>query len=159
MNKSQAIMNSLIFEDLRGIEVKKVEEIAFLRSYEAGDIIFKEGDPADAFCIIANGEVEILGLAPDGAHFEKLASLKEGNLVGEVAIFDNYARSATVRAVSKTVLLVVYKTDFFKLLLECPSAGVKALLRICRLFSLRLRKANASYISVVSEYRKAFGKN
>ena len=72
---------------------------AHLTSLPAGHVIFAQGDPGDVMYVVVDGEVQVL---IDGKPVERVAA---GGIVGEMALIDAGARSAT--AITKTNCLVV----------------------------------------------------
>jgi len=79
-------------------------------SFAAGDTI-AEGDPADRFYVIAQGEVAITRRGPEGEAM-KLATLGRGQFFGEVGILADTRRTATVRAVGDVELLGLSWQEF-----------------------------------------------
>jgi CRP-like cAMP-binding protein len=85
------------------------------RKLKAGEILFKAGDPGDALYIVALGKVEVLnGSSPDGQG-APLAVLGQGHAFGEMSLLSGGPRTATIRAVEDTGLLVIAKADFERL--------------------------------------------
>ena len=81
---------------------------------DAGQVLFRAGDPGDALYIVARGRVEVLH--PTGSD-EKLgeqaiAELGEGKAFGEMALLSSAPRTATIRAAVDTDLLQIGKDDF-----------------------------------------------
>jgi NADH dehydrogenase len=74
--------------------------------YEPGQDIVREGDVGHRMYVISEGEVEVVRAAPDGSE-EHLATLGPGQHFGEVAIFNDKRRTATVRARSRVRLLTL----------------------------------------------------
>jgi alkyl hydroperoxide reductase subunit AhpC len=93
-----------VFPDLVGPQLDSLGEHAQKVSFTAGDTIVAEGDPADRFYVIAQGEVTITQRDPDGDE-RKLATLGRGQFFGEVGILADTRRTATVRAVGDVELL------------------------------------------------------
>jgi len=62
-------------------------------------------------------------------------------LVGELSIFDQHKRSATVEAVEDTTMLILRNTSLEALLQQHPYPGTKLLKGLIRILALRLRKA------------------
>jgi len=84
-------------------------ESFFRRSYQAGEVIFNEGDIGDYAFFIASGRVEIVK-----THAGKpavLAVLGKNEIVGELAIFTKQPRSATARAIEPTTIRIMNKAD------------------------------------------------
>ena len=73
--------------------------------YEPGQDIVREGDVGQSLFIIRKGEVEVLKSAGDGQPPSLLATLGAGEHFGEVAVFRQMRRTATVRAKTRVELL------------------------------------------------------
>ena len=100
--------------------------------FKAGDVVFKQGDPARELFIIQSGEVEIrLGN-------RVLETLPQYSIFGEMALIDNAPRSATAVAVSDTKLVSVSEKQFLFLISNTPHFA----LNVMRVMARRLRAAN-----------------
>lgn len=82
------------------------------RQFSAGEMIFREGDPAngEAF-IVERGVVQISKVGPDGRDIYLDVS-KAGDIVGEMALIDRQPRMATARALEPTTLVVISGKEF-----------------------------------------------
>jgi CRP-like cAMP-binding protein/thioredoxin reductase/Fe-S-cluster-containing hydrogenase component 2 len=81
-------------------------------------VIFKEGDPADAFYLIRNGMMKIA--KKSGEKEVVLSYLVAGNFFGEGALFSELARTATVSAIFPSTLIKLSKRDFDRFLTAHP---------------------------------------
>jgi glucose-6-phosphate 1-dehydrogenase len=81
------------------------------RAASAGEIVIKKGEPGAEMYLICRGEVEVL----DGGG-NVLATLRDGDCFGEVAILLSEPRNATVRAKTPCDLFVLDKSDFSRIL-------------------------------------------
>jgi CRP/FNR family cyclic AMP-dependent transcriptional regulator len=81
-----------------------------VRKYAAGDVIFRQGDPAGEMYVIRNGRVAV-SLLDDGTP-TTLATLKKGDFFGEMSFFDGKPRSATVTALDDVVVDAVNSAQF-----------------------------------------------
>lgn len=103
---------------------KRVAELAetmFEVEYAAGQTIVSEGEPGDAFFVIADGQVDVLMTVEDdeGRTSEaKVTTLGAGKAFGEVALRFRCPRTATVRAAADCVLLKLGRDDFLEALAE-----------------------------------------
>jgi uncharacterized protein YhbP (UPF0306 family) len=70
---------------------------------DAGEVIVRQGAPADKFFVVVEGEVEVVRDSDGGE--EELARLGPGSFFGEVAIITGRSRTATVRATQPARLL------------------------------------------------------
>jgi uncharacterized protein YhbP (UPF0306 family) len=116
---------SLVYSVFRGLPRHEVETLAArlgtLR-VDAGATIVRQGAPADKFFIIVEGEVEVVredaGQAP-----RTVASLRQGQFFGEMAILRDTPRTATVRALTATTLLTMDRDVFRDLVAQSLSTN------------------------------------
>jgi signal transduction histidine kinase len=87
-----------------------IEEVCF----EAGDVIFAEGDPGDACYLIHSGRLAVI-VGPLDAP-SALLYRGGGDVIGEMALLENKPRSATVAALSGVRLLRIDKAAFDRLI-------------------------------------------
>lgn len=116
---------------LRGIPLfskldpAKLKLLAFSSTYltfEAGEELFREGDPADGAYIIEEGEVDVL-TGPDDRRV-KVGTLGKSDLFGEMALIMNETRSATIRAAHHLKVLKIDADVFLRLVTEDPEAAL-----------------------------------
>jgi predicted acylesterase/phospholipase RssA/CRP-like cAMP-binding protein len=115
--------------------VQQVVDRVEWRRLAAGDVLFREGDPADAAYFVVGGRLMVL--ASDDAGDERLvAELGRGEVVGELGLLDRAPRSATVRAVRDTTLAAFSTSTFEELVATSP----QMMLNVTRGILTRLRK-------------------
>src|SRR5215510_8862544 len=112
------------------------------RRYEAGEVIIQENDFGDTAYLIEQGQVEV-SKALDGQTVH-LAYLGAGDIFGEMSMIDEKPRSATVTAVTETVVSELQRDDFFHSLQTDPTVAL-ALLQV--LFE-RLREAHTMILQL-----------
>jgi len=115
-----------LFRDLNKKQLERLAKIARERSFKAGDVIVKEGDEGVGFFMITDGHVDI---ARGGT---KLATLGTGDFFGEMALIDNYRRSATVTAAGPVKTLAMLRSDFIAELRGNADLAVEMLVLITR---------------------------
>lgn len=112
------------------------------RSAEQGDVLFHEGDAGEEAYLILDGAVEVF-LESDGEEVV-LATLKRGDIIGEMALIDNQPRMASARAVGDAQLTVITRDDLDQRLAKLNDSD-KVLRRLIDIFVDRLRgQANGS---------------
>jgi len=131
------LKKSSLFADVQTGELRAVAEIVDELSFKKGDYIVKERDLGDSLYMIKHGSVFITKEIGWG-EFTYLAELSVGNCFGEMAIFDDEVRSASVRAKEDCVVLRIGRDDLLDAILEYPHIGIELL----RIFVRRLRSAN-----------------
>jgi CRP/FNR family cyclic AMP-dependent transcriptional regulator len=103
-----------------------------VREYKAGEIIFKEGEPAAEFFVIQSGEVDI----QFGNRL--LGTLGDLDIFGEMALIDAAPRSATAVARTNVKIVPVGEKQFLFLVSRTPHFA----LNVMRTLARRLRMAN-----------------
>ena len=111
-------------------------EGALGRVYQDGEVIICQGEVGNCMYIVQEGQVEVF-VEKEGQEIQ-LELLGEGEIVGEMAIFENEVRSATVRATGQARLLTVDKKNFLRRVHEDPSLAY----RIVQTMSHRIREMN-----------------
>src|SRR5262247_298454 len=105
--------------------------------YEAGEVIIQENDFGETAYVIAQGQVEVSKkLGGQNVH---LAYLGAGETFGEMSMIDEKPRSATVTAVTETVVSEIQRDDFFDTFQTDPNVA----LTLLKVLFERLREANA----------------
>src|SRR6476661_9371503 len=90
------------------------------RRFRRGEVIFHAGDPGDALFIIVSGEVKI-ALPSETGDEAIIASLRPGDVFGELALLDGAARSATASALAVTEAVVLPREQFRELIATEPA--------------------------------------
>jgi CRP/FNR family transcriptional regulator len=102
--------------------------------YADGELIVRQGEVGDKMFVIQKGQVQIL-VEREGQEIP-IRVAGEGELIGEMAIFERDVRSATVRALGDVRLLTVDKKNFLRRVHEDPSLAV----RVAQTMSRRIRE-------------------
>lgn len=138
-----------LFETLTVKELEKIEKISRIEAFAKDTVIFKEGDPGDCCYVITNGDVRISKFIPNIGE-EALAILKPGDYFGEMALIDNFPRSAHAIANTDLALLAISKSDLDKILSMDRELGYKLLWAFTKTLSRRLRETNEKMASFLA---------
>ncbi len=101
-----------VFQELSDKDFDKIKSRAIERKYKKGELIFSEGDTADNVYFIESGQVSVFIQKFNST--EEICVLESGAYFGEMAIFSNDRRTASVVALTDTVLLGVSKKEFLE---------------------------------------------
>jgi CRP-like cAMP-binding protein len=107
------------------------------RRLDAGEVVFREGDESNTCYIVRSGHARAVREHPDGRTLT-LANFGPGDIFGELAMFDDERRSATVETMEETEVIAILGADMRRLLREHPDISVKLLAALGR----RLRETN-----------------
>jgi len=124
-----------LFHGLEAEMTAKIFARGMTVEYEAGEVIFKKGQEGESLYLILNGNVTI---ADDG---REIATLKQGDMFGEMALISQGKRSADAVAVSDVSLLAL-KMDIINNIMP-RDVSVQLLVNIILTLSRRLQEANA----------------
>jgi CRP/FNR family transcriptional regulator, cyclic AMP receptor protein len=140
MNSHDAAVVALTKNHLFGSagpdDVELLADLCIRRTYSRGQYIWVQGDGADSFIVIADGMVKVVVASEDGAEI-LLTTAEAPDLLGELAGFDEGARSASVIAVKPTTVFVIKQAAFLALVQSRPDL-LRILLRSMALLVRRL---------------------
>ena len=139
-----------LFEDLKVDELVRLERTLYRRHYKKNEIIFNEGDPGAALYILQEGEVNVFINYKNNPIL--LTTLSEGMFFGEIALFNEIARSATVIASEDCDIIALAKSDFILFSQKKPSIGLKIVMRLGDILSTRLIHSNKQIEHLKSEH-------
>jgi CRP-like cAMP-binding protein len=126
-----------VFEALRPEDLVRVADVAVPRSFRGGEVVFREGDDSDTCYIVRSGHARAVREHGDGRQIT-LATFGPGDFFGELAMFDDERRSATVEATDDLEVLGILGGDMRRMLRQHPDMAVKLVISLGR----RLRAAN-----------------
>jgi CRP/FNR family transcriptional regulator len=126
-----------VFEELADEDLRRVAEVTVPRRFASGEVVFREGDDSDTCYVVHAGHARAIREHPDGRQIT-LATFGPGDIFGELAMFDDERRSATVEATDELEVLGILGGDMRRLLRRHPDMSVKLVIALGR----RLRAAN-----------------
>jgi CRP/FNR family transcriptional regulator, cyclic AMP receptor protein len=129
------------FSSLTGEELDTLARDAVPVRLAADEIVFEEGDRGDRCYVVYSGSVKVLRRLPDGRRIT-LARLGEGEVFGELALFEGEQRSATIQAAEETVVVGLGANEVMAVL----RGDAEAALGMSLLLAGKLRIANERLI-------------
>jgi CRP/FNR family transcriptional regulator len=126
-----------VFSSLRDEELVRVADVAVLRHFAADEVVFREGDESNTCYVVKSGRARAVRAHADGRTLT-LAHFGPGDIFGELAMFDDERRSATIETLEDTEVIAILGGDMRRLLREHPELSVKLLAALGR----RLRETN-----------------
>jgi CRP-like cAMP-binding protein len=110
----------------------------FEKMYHPGEVVFEEGDPGRALFVVVEGAVEITRATSQGPYV--LNTLGPGDAFGELALIDDFPRSATARVTTPARLLILYKSDFDALMEGNSRIALVVMRNLSRLLAVYARR-------------------
>jgi CRP-like cAMP-binding protein len=125
------------FSMLADEDLAEVAAVAVPRRLDAGEVVFREGDESNTCYIVRSGHARAVREHPDGRTLT-LANFGPGDIFGELAMFGDERRSATVETIDEMEVVAILGANMRRLLREHPDISVKLLTALGR----RLRETN-----------------
>jgi HlyB family type I secretion system ABC transporter len=116
---AEILRRSAAFRFLSEEHFAALEPLLQEESYDFGDVIVKQGDPADSFYILTKGRARALKIKSDGEEIP-LGVLKPGDSFGEAALLDGGTRNATIRCSTAVEVVRIDRNDFLELVQQVP---------------------------------------
>jgi CRP/FNR family cyclic AMP-dependent transcriptional regulator len=126
-----------VFEELAPDDLQRVASVAVPRRFDQGQVVFREGDDSDTCYVVCEGHARAIRSHSDGRSIT-LATFGPGDVFGELAMFDDEKRSATVEAVESLEAIAILGPDMRRVMREHPEISAKLVTTLGR----RLRAAN-----------------
>ena len=126
-----------VFATLGEEDLAEVAAVTVPREFAAGEMVFREGDRSDTCYVMRSGRARAIREHTDGRTIT-LATFGPGDIFGELAMFDEERRSATIEALEPTAAAAILGSDMRRLLRTHPEISVKLLAALGR----RLRETN-----------------
>jgi CRP/FNR family transcriptional regulator, cyclic AMP receptor protein len=126
-----------VFETLEADDLRHVADVAVPRRFDADEVIFREGDESDTCYVIRSGHARVMREHADGRSLT-LARFGPGDIFGELAMFDDERRSATVEAADELETIAILGRDMRRLLRRHAEISYALVVSLSR----RLRETN-----------------
>jgi CRP-like cAMP-binding protein len=126
-----------VFSTLEPGDLERIAQMAVPRHFEPGQVVFREGDQSDTCYVVREGHARAVRSHGDGRTIT-LATFGPGDIFGELAMFEDERRSATVEAIEPTSVVGVLGPDMRRLLNEHPQIAARLVIALGR----RLRETN-----------------
>ena len=115
MEKIHFLRKVPLFRGFSIVDMMVIAQIAQDVRFEAGNVLFRKGDPGDALYLILEGEVDIVN-----EKGKRLTNLGPTGCFGEVSLLDKKGRTATAVCVNDCRTLRISSSDFEEILERYP---------------------------------------
>src|ERR1700704_3696122 len=129
--------NVPVFSTLVHDDLERIAQFAVPREFEPGEVVFREGDASDTCYVVSDGRARAIRSHTDGRTLT-LATFGPGDFFGELALFEDERRSATVEAIERTGVVAVLGPDMRRLMAEHAEISARLVIALGR----RLRETN-----------------
>ncbi len=143
MENIELLKNVFLFQQLDTMELLQFNKILKHKKVRKGEIVIREGENGDQMYIVKNGAVNVYVEDHRTKRRRLLAILGQGDHFGEIALFLDSPRSATVEARDDSELLVISRNEMERILSKDEKVAVKIYRAMVIALAERLRKTNA----------------
>jgi len=150
MIKMEELKKFDFFKDFEEKELKEFLEFSLSLKIKKGEILFEENSYGDSIYIIKKGEGEIFKKGKTGEF--KIADVKEGDIVGEIAWILNEKRSATLKAKTDMEVLRIDGEVLKKKIKEKSKGALIFLFELLKIEAKRLFLTSSEIIKILEKY-------
>lgn len=130
-----------IFANLREEHIKTLETLIETITCGAGEIVIRQGSPADYFYIILKGKVDISFKPYDGSPIT-VSHVEQGGLFGWSAVIGSERYTSSAIAIEPLEVIRIDGNKLRKLTIEHPEAGREILNSLAEAISARWKDAH-----------------
>jgi CRP/FNR family cyclic AMP-dependent transcriptional regulator len=138
MRSADLLAQIPLFQGLSDLDRETLAERLSAKRFAPGEVVFSQGDKGSSMYVVESGAVQIYLPGKEGSPTVPLKDVRTGEYFGELAIFDDKPRSASVRAVVETVLLELTREELGEHLGRSRAAAMTILTEMAE----RLRETN-----------------
>jgi len=161
----QCLKDLIVFQNLDPEELELLCTNSYAKFYEKGEVIFFENDSVKKLYLLVNGKVKLSMLSAEGKE-KVLTILQEGDIFGELSLFDEDPHPLTAEVMDDARLLIIPWNEMEKMIQNRPSLAIKiieALSKKTRLLTSQDRElvfqdAAGRLASLLSRLAEDFGR-
>ena len=140
----EKLQTTVLFREFTATEISEFLDLLDPLTAKPGELVVRQDEMGDCMFIVVQGSCRVVH--HKGGHDIELATLREGDFFGELALVDEGPRSADVIAITEVALLKITQAVMAAVAGVYPTAAFKLLIAIGRIMVERLRLANQRYV-------------
>lgn len=161
---AEALRKTPLFSSLSESDLSRVAALSSLRRFAKRDPVFRQGDRADGFYVVAKGKVKVSKLSEEGKE-QVLHIVEAPHSFAEATLFEGGSYPADAEAIAECEIVLVPKKPFLELIESHPKVAIRMLGSLSRWLrrmadlveSLSLRDVEARLVGFVGEEMRARG--
>lgn len=162
--KQKCLKDLAVFSRLHEEEIKLICERSYERHFKKNQIIFFEYDNKKKLYLLAEGRVKLTMLSREGKE-KVLTILQEGDIFGEISLFDQDPHPLTAEALEESQLLIISWEDLESIIMKRPELALKiieAMAKKTRLLTSQVKElvfqdAGGRLASLLLRFAREFG--
>ena len=147
------LKHSQVFEGLSDEQVDRVAELGQVETFPEDTVVVEEDKAGKSCYFVLKGRVDIEIRSPFGGSdkVQKIATIKRGEMFGELSLVDGFLRSASARAVEAIEVLAFENTRLEQLMEDDPRIGYQIMRNVANVLSSRIRTTNMKLRNTLSD--------
>jgi CRP-like cAMP-binding protein len=150
MENTELLRGTSFFKYFSTMEIMRFNRVIFSKNVPAGEDIIRVGDAGDALYVIKHGRVGVMVDKDPNSPPIQVNTLGEMDYFGEMSLLDDATRSATIKAITDTQLIVLKRSDLEKIINSDFEMAAKFYKSVAIALAHRLRKANETIYTTTS---------
>ena len=131
LNRRKLLRKIPLFSELSDAELDIALETSIEHRYANRTIVLQRGDEGDHMLVVCSGKVRVIIQGADGRELI-LRDFGSGHYVGELSVFDDLPRAATIQTIEKSTLLRLQREPLMKLIEHSPPFAKKVIANLSR---------------------------
>ena len=146
-----------VLAELPAEDLERISQVAHPRRFAAGEAVFREDDASSTCYVVRSGRARAVREHADGRQLA-LATFGPGDIFGELAMFDDERRSATVEAIEPLETLAILGSELRRRMEQQPRLAIALAASLARrLRATNERLASQSFQTVQSRVATVLG--
>ncbi|HBP17163.1 MAG TPA: hypothetical protein DEA08_05120 [Planctomycetes bacterium] len=147
------LKHSKVFDALSDEQLDRVVALGQVESFPEGAVIVEEDKAGKSCYFLIQGRVDIEIRSPFGGSdkVQKIATIKRGEMFGELSLVDGFLRSASARAAEAVELLAFENEQLEALMEDDPRIGYQIMRNVANVLSSRIRTTNMKLRNTLSD--------
>lgn len=147
----ELLKRSQVFEGLSDEQLDRVFALGQLTEFPEGGVILEEDKQGKDCFFVLQGRVDIEIASPFGGATQRIATIKRGEMFGELSLVDGFLRSASARATDPVEALSFANERLEALMGEDPAIGYVIMRNVANVLSSRIRNTNMKLRNALSD--------
>jgi len=145
------LKRSLVFAGLDDDQLTRLQALAEPCAFGEGEVIVEEDKQGVDCYFVLGGRVDIIIRSPFGSASQKIATIKRGEMFGELSLVDGFLRSATAKASDPVTALRFSNAKLEELMDDDPRIGFTIMRNLANVLSSRIRNTNMRLRNALSD--------
>jgi len=147
----ELLKRSQVFAGLNDEQLARLHTLGEACTFEENEVIVEEDKQGVDCYFVLGGRVDVIIRSPFGSASQKIATIKRGEMFGELSVVDGFLRSATAKASDPVSALRFSNAKLEELMDDDPRIGFQIMRNLANVLSSRIRNTNMKLRNALSD--------